>query len=339
MPITKARAEKPLREQSDNQLQRSVADARKLVDELAAVKPAAHELRAGKGDPVLAQMKAAADTVRAGEAELKRRREQSVELVGHTLRLRARQAMEQRRKKPHPAKDVLANVSGFAHSELVGWTPDIDRLTHEEGEELVALVRQKWAASGDQSGAEPLNAKQEKRYERLLGKVAGDEHLFREKRKQAEEQAKIAEAKEELRLAALPPRAKWAEPGSVELPRYVFQFLSSARKGRGTFSIADLGMLAAMLGMFWNEETLFIGGHFIREGDEPVLILREEELRFPTPLGGSAMVSDGSGFVRERAALRVLARNGFFQVERNGSDIRIRLGDRAKALREGRATD
>jgi hypothetical protein len=91
-------------------------------------------------------------------------------------------------------------------------------------------------------------------------------------------------------------------------------------------------MLAAMLGMFWNKQVLFIGGRFITEDDEPVLVLREEELRFPTPLGGSAMMSDGSGFVRERAALRVLARNGFFQVERSGSDIRIRLGERGKAL-------
>jgi hypothetical protein len=163
--------------------------------------------------------------------------------------------------------------------------------------------------------------------------VAGNERLFAEKRKQADNEAKIAEAKEELRLAALPPRPQWAEPGSVELPRYVFQFLASARKGRGTFSLADLGMLAALLGMFWNEQTLFIGGRFIREDDEPVLVLREEELRFPTPLGGSTMASDGSGFVRERAGLRVLTRNGFFQVERDGSDIRIRLGQRAKALR------
>jgi hypothetical protein len=69
-----------------------------------------------------------------------------------------------------------------------------------------------------------------------------------------------------------------------------------------------------------------------------VLVLCEEELRFPTQLGGSAMASDGSGFVRERAALRVLTRNGFFQVERDGSEVRIRLGERAKALREGRTS-
>jgi len=135
-----------------------------------------------------------------------------------------------------------------------------------------------------------------------------------------------------LHLVALPPRAKLAEPGSVELPRYVFQFLSSARKGRGAFSVADLGMLTTMLGMFWNEETLFIGGRFIREDSEPVLVLRQDELRFPTPLGGNPMATDGSGSVRERAALHVLTRNDFFQVDRSYGDIRIKLGERAKAL-------
>jgi hypothetical protein len=170
---------------------------------------------------------------------------------------------------------------------------DTTRHSVEEGEQLRALIEQRWDATSDPPAEKPLTAAQEKRYERLLGKLAGNERLFVEKRKQADEQAKINKAREHLRLTALPPRPKWAEPGSVELPRYVFQFLSGARKGRGALSIADLGMLAAMLGMFWNEETVFIGGHFGREGGEPVLVLREEELRLPTPLGGSAMTSDG----------------------------------------------
>jgi hypothetical protein len=102
------------------------------------------------------------------------------------------------------------------------------------------------------------------------------------------------------------------------------------------FSIADLGLLAALLGMFWNEQTLFIGGRFVREGDEPVLVLREDDLRFPTSLEGSSLMADGSGFVRPKAALRVLTSNGFFRVERDGGEIRIRLGEGARALLEGR---
>jgi hypothetical protein len=94
-------------------------------------------------------------------------------------------------------------------------------------------------------------------------------------------------------------------------------------------------MLAAMLGMFWNEQTLFVGARFAREDGEPVLILREAELRFPTSLEGSRMITTGSGFVRPNAALRVLMRNGFFRVERDGGEIRIRLGERARTLLEG----
>jgi hypothetical protein len=330
MAIAKPRAEKPIPEMNDKLLGQHIARGRKKLAELVALEVSSQELRAGKGEEILAEARAVRATVEAAEAERSRRQARpDTETIG--LRLRARRAMEERRRKPHPAKDVIGKIARFAHPELVGWQPDIYRLTAEEGQELVALVRRKWAAS-EQPGAEPLTAKQEKRYEKLVGKVAGNEGLFTEKRKQADEQAKIAEGKELLRLAALPPRPKFAEPGSVQLPRYVFEFLGSARKRRGAFSIADLGMLAAMLGMFWNKQVLFIGGRFITEDDEPVLVLREEELRFPTPLGGSAMMSDGSGFVRERAALRVLARNGFFQVERSGSDIRIRLGERGKAL-------
>jgi hypothetical protein len=194
----------PIAEVSNKALGQHIARERKKLAELTAVELTGPELRAGKGDESLAEMRAVSASIQAAEAERDRRRVMSVDSATVGLRLRARREMEQRRRKPHPAKDVLGKITQFGHPELVGWMPDIYRLTPEEGVELVALVQQKWAASADQPEAEQLSAKQEKRYERLAGKVAGNEKLFAEKRRRADDEAKIAEAKEELRLAGAP---------------------------------------------------------------------------------------------------------------------------------------
>jgi hypothetical protein len=44
---------------------------------------------------------------------------------------------------------------------------------------------------------------------------------------------------------------EFAEAGFVTLPRFVFSWLQSSRNEAWT--VADLGMLAAMLGMFENQ--------------------------------------------------------------------------------------
>jgi hypothetical protein len=44
--------------------------------------------------------------------------------------------------------------------------------------------------------------------------------------------------------------------------------------------------------------------------------------------------SGHSGFVREKVALRTLVRNKWFEIDRSAGELRIRLGERAKALRD-----
>jgi hypothetical protein len=100
-------------------------------------------------------------------------------------------------------------------------------------------VRQKWAASDDQPRAEPLTAKQQARYEKLVGKVAGNERLFTEKRKQAAQTAARKEITEELRVHGLPRRPVYAEVGSIALPRFVLTWLKNSR---GQFTIADVAV-------------------------------------------------------------------------------------------------
>ena len=69
---------------------------------------------------------------------------------------------------------------------------------------------------------------------------------------------------------------------------------------------------------------------------EPVLILRDEQLRIPRSMNNDAMTSGHSGFVREKMALRTLVRNNWFEVERPAGELRIRLGERAKKIGHGR---
>jgi hypothetical protein len=124
----------------------------------------------------------------------------------------------------------------------------------------------------------------------------------------------------------------YAEVGSISLPRFLNSWLKTSR---GQFTVADLGLLSALLLMFENQQSVFIGGRFETIDGEPVMILREEQLRFPSSANNNAMTSGHSGFIRETAALRTLVRNKWFEVERSAGELRIRLGERAKKVRQG----
>jgi hypothetical protein len=66
-----------------------------------------------------------------------------------------------------------------------------------------------------------------------------------------------------------------------------------------------------------------------------VLILREEQLGFSSSKNNDAMTSGHSGFVREKVALRTLAgTNGLISIVAGG-ELRIRLGERSKQVRQG----
>jgi hypothetical protein len=331
MALTSTRSTKPVADMSHKALDQRISRERKKLAELTAVELSGQELRAGKGDETLAEVRAVSASIHAAEAERDRRRAMSVDSVTFGMRLRARREMEQRRKQPNPVAGALSKVRAFAHPELLGSKLDTSRITPEEGAELKALFLQRWDATEDPPAAKSLTAAHEKRYERLLGKVAGNERLFDERRKENAQRAERGEIAEKLRLDGLPRRPVYAEVGSAALPRFVHTWLKNSR---GQFTIADLGMLTALLLMFENQESLFIGGRFETIDGEPVLILREEQLRFPGSRNNDAMTTGHSGFVREKVALRTLVRNKWFEVDRLAGEMRIRLGERAKKVRQ-----
>jgi hypothetical protein len=132
--------------------------------------------------------------------------------------------------------DELGPVTGFAHWELQGEKLAGSRLSEAELDELNELVKRRRALVKGVQSAEVLTDKEIARYEALVGTAAGDPQLFERKRRDKTAKAKLGELKEERRVASLPKRPVYAEPGSIELPRYVFSWLladsiAPARRG------------------------------------------------------------------------------------------------------------
>ena len=215
------------------------------------------------------------------------------------------------------------------HPELKGGaTLSADRLSWEQGNELADLVKRL------RTGGE-LEESEQGRYEALIGLAAsGDEALFKQRRRKMEVAERMARIKEEQRLDALPKRPVYAEPGSVTVPQFVFQWLQDRDE---SWTIADTAMLYAVLGMFENRQPLFLNAAFEEDEGDPVLVVRGglSDLRFRPGLNGNAVDGSGSGFVREREALRTIVRNEWFMAQDSGSQLRIKLGPHAKELRNG----
>jgi len=224
--------------------------------------------------------------------------------------------------------------------ELQGCTLDPHRLTEAEADELKKLVEQ-IKAGIRKPDEKPLTAKQRGRFERLVGVAAGDPKIFEHKRKKAELQQELHEIKEAQRVMSLPKRPIWEEPGSITLPRETFVWLETSTDGAWT--VADVGMLFAVLGMWENRSTELIPGSSFEETADGELELvvpgGANAFRLRHGANGNPTLLD-SGTIRESAALQTLASSGWLDGTVEGLEIRIRLGEKAKKLRgerQGRA--
>ena len=120
----------------------------------------------------------------------------------------------------------------------------------------------------------------------------------------------------------------------MQLPRFVFRWLVGPEAHDGAFSLADLGLLAALLGAFANEDpSLIVGARFDQEGELTLVVPGRigQGIQFHGKIAGSP-IEDGSGFVRGREALAVLVRNEWFEVEQTVAELRIRVSERARRL-------
>ena len=204
-----------------------------------------------------------------------------------------------------------------------------------EGTELRDFIKRK-RSHGD-PGIEPLDAKEERRFEKLVGKAAEDEGLFARKRREREEQEKIAAVNEELRIAALPRRLEYAEPGSIALPRHVFDWLQNP--ATGSLDLPMLGALAGLLFSFENQKPILYAAVFEERDGELVLVCSEpfDRLRFLHAVNPNDGRDDfgTSGRVKAQPTLRYLMENKWLAAAPDGGKFTIRLGERARRLREG----
>jgi hypothetical protein len=205
------------------------------------------------------------------------------------------------------------------------------RLSEAELDELNEILKRKRAVSRGLPDAKELTSAETRTYERLVGKAAGDPQMFERKRSDKAAQAKLGELKEERRVASLPRRPVYAEPGSIELPRSVFQWRVAENNHSGkNWGITEVGLLATLLLSFENQIPIIKGGQFV-EMDGEVALVSGSEIKLVNRVEGSAL--DANGGVNVQASLVVLARNGWLELERGAGEIRIRLGRRAKELR------
>ena len=111
----------------------------------------------------------------------------------------------------------------------------------------------------------------------LLGTAAGDPKLFEHKRRRAAAKERLDELQDTSRLAKLPKRPRYEEPGSIRLPYYCFRWLRDVGKDRrktGNWTVGDLGFLSVMLHQFANRISLFPSGRFEETATgEPRLIV------------------------------------------------------------------
>jgi len=61
--------------------------------------------------------------------------------------------------------------------------------------------------------------------------------------------AKLDQLKDERRISKLPRQPLLAEPGTVQLPRFVYWLVGDEARD-GAWSLMDLGLLAGILGAF-----------------------------------------------------------------------------------------
>jgi hypothetical protein len=328
-------AQTELTKLSSKALKTRLADAERTLGQIEEA-DAAEVVRSGRAERVLQEMDQALETIAATKTELDARSPktflENAPLIGENRR-------RSERKSQHPASGPLNYVARTLDPpELQGCNLNPARLSDEEGEELKALVDKLGKSVRGEPDADSLTDTEQARYERLAGKAAGDERIFEHRRRKKEVQKKMAAIKEQQRVDALPKRPRWEEQGSVTLPRYVFEWLENSHDG---WTVADIGMLVTLLGMFENRSTAIIrGSRFEEEDGDLVLVVLGgwDAFRFAPGRNGNPLTMD-SGSVRERSALGTLARNGWFEGTVAGLELRIRLGPRARKARDGKQVE
>ena len=289
---------------SERELRKRLADDVRRVDEirpkLGTGKATGHEVR---------ELAEAARRARSTHEELRVRRAERAS-DGGALRSAWRWG-----RRSHP----LTQVRELEGRVLDGVTLADANLTDEEVAELRTFLKVRY-------GYDDPTPEQSARYEALVGKAAGEAGVLDRRRDEVTKEDEMRAEATKLARAFLPVRRD-PEPGSVELPRFVFDWLTNGEAD--TFDLTDLGLLAGLVYSFANESgALFVNGGFEVADDGPRIVVGK---------GGSAGLrlvagADDTQRVQVRAHLANLRRNGWAEVEVVRGVTTIRPGERMRKL-------
>ena len=244
---------------------------------------------------------AAAQSAKAGRAELHRRMNER-ETRGWMARIG---------RRGHPL-----SVAREREAPLLDGLPlDHRKLSDEELKELRQLLRDRGPSDEERP-----------RYEALVGKAAGEVGIIARIRDEREREAAMRAEAEKLARAFL-PRRRDPEPGSIELPRFLYGWVTDRRDD--TFDVADLGVLAAILFAFANEDAaLFARGEFVLDGGDPRIVISDAGQGVRLCAGAS------DGQLQTRQCIERLRVNRWLEVERQGrgSTMILRPGERMRKL-------
>jgi hypothetical protein len=200
---------------------------------------------------------------------------------------------------------------------LDGVALDADRLSDDDLAELRRHLRARREGELSEEGRA--------RAELLVGQAAGEPELYaRRRRELAREESMRAEATTLARTFL--PRRRDPEPGSVELPRYLLDWLTNGEPD--TFDVTDLGVLAALALSFANEDASVLArADFAHDADGPRIVVRQA--------GAGARLTrgaDDSQHLQLADHLGALKRNGWIETERVRGTYTIRPGERMRKL-------
>lgn len=282
---------------------------------LRAHREAERRVRSGKGQPGDYQLS------RESVAQATAIRD---ELATRQTQRRSAAGVEREARERGPSVSLAFVRDRVFRAELEGVTRlDTSGFSREDREELSRLRR--LSREGELSG------KHRRALERLVNKAAeaggNGPGLLARRRRELDAAARRKQEADRLHTAML-PRRRAPEPGSVELPRFLWGWVTDGRDD--TFSLNDLGLLAGLAFSFANHSAALFSSRFTRiDRDDagPVLTI--------TDAGAGVRLASGvnpSGGIDVRDSLSALARNGWVVVERNGKTLRLRPGERMHSL-------
>jgi hypothetical protein len=227
-----------------------------------------------------------------------------------------------RRDKTAPSSERLKGIADYVVRRTSGMVSgglraDLTSLSDDEQTEVVALTRE--AEEGGGVNFDRLSKKKQDRWERLVGKAAGDEKFFANHREMSEIASIAAEAH---RASVRRPFRRSEESGLLQ---------ELGRQLEGHFLTVD--MLAPLMLVFISLER---GEAFAPQArverapdGEPVLFVSRA-------FGLSTERQDWRGVTAAwRQSLTHAEKNAWVEIDRAGNQWAIRLGARAKRAMRG----